>query len=483
MRSRPIAVLVAMGILFSATACGTRRSEDDLAAAAGAVATPAAAGADGSAITAEPEPGADAAAGPTAAGSDAAIAGDTVDAASPGDAEGEASPAAGAPDASPGGPAPAGAPGAGPAVATAEKKGLVIGSVGSISGLVGAALKPGVEGLQVWVKWINSKGGLNGHPVRLIVADDQGDPARHRSLVQQLVEQQGVIAFVQNAEALTGAGSVSFHQSRRIPVIGSEGSNEYWNQNSMYFPQMSHGLNFGLATLAGQATWATGHGYKKIAQLTCTEAASCTAAIGIWKKHAKHFGLEVVYQAQASLAKPDYTAECLNARNAGAEVVSVGMDGNAISRVAAACARQGYFPAYTVPSAPASPQHLNDPNMKQLGVDTPVAPFGSAPTGEIAEAFAKFLPDTTVVVSHVEGWTAGKMLERAARDIAEPTSKALLEGLWSIKGEDLGGLSGPQTFTRDKPPARTTCWFVLEGKNGKFVPYNGGKRTCTDRVP
>ena len=483
MRSRRpeplISVAVAIAVLIAATGCGTRRSEADLAAAAGVSAA-----APSTAAPGEQSPGSAgvATSADPAADDVSAAATPMGDSAVPfeGSADAEAVPGAATASGQPDEPA---APGAAPAQTAANHDEIVIGSVGSISGIAGGVLKPAVEGLQVWVRWINGKGGLNGHPVRLIVADDQADPARHRALVQELVEQHGVIAFVQNGEALTGAGSVSYHQSKRVPVIGSEGSNTYWNENSMYFPHFSHGLNFGLATLAGQAQWTVEHGYKKIAQITCTEIASCSKAIELWKKHAKYFGLDVVYQAQASLAKPDYTAECLNARNAGAEVISVGLDGNGISRLAAACGRQGYFPAYAIPSATVAAQHLSDRNIKQFGTDTPVAPFGSPPTAEMAEAFGKFLPGKTVVVSHVEGWTAGKMFERAGGSIEEPTSAAVLEGLWTIQGEDLGGLTGPQTYTRDKPAKATTCWFVLEGKNGKFVPYNDGKRTCTDRKP
>jgi branched-chain amino acid transport system substrate-binding protein len=202
------------------------------------------------------------------------------------------------------------------------------------------------------------------------------------------------------------------------------------------------------------------------------------------QKHAKNFGVEMVYSAQASFAKPDYTAECLNAKNAGAQAFMVGFDGNGVSRVAAACARQGYHPVYFVGSVPAV-QHLTDKNIKQLVVSTPVAPFGSSPTQEMAEAFKRYLPDVTVLVGHVEGWTAGKMLERAARSFtADPvTADALLQGLWTVKNEDLGGLSGPQTFNRDAPVTPTTCWFLIERKDGKFAPYNGGKRECTDIKP
>jgi branched-chain amino acid transport system substrate-binding protein len=45
-----------------------------------------------------------------------------------------------------------------------------------------------LEALQVWTASINARGGLNGHRVRLIVADDGGDPARSKALVQDAVE-------------------------------------------------------------------------------------------------------------------------------------------------------------------------------------------------------------------------------------------------------------------------------------------------------
>jgi branched-chain amino acid transport system substrate-binding protein len=455
--------------LLTVVACGTRRSEQDLAAAAGVAVAGGPVATGGSVLG-------DAAAGATTDGLGASAV--AVDATGEGATVG----------ATAGGPTADGAVGqpgvAAPGAAAAGPQGTInIGSVGSISGLVGSALKPGVDGLRVWVQWVNSRGGLNGHQVNLIVADDQSDPARHRALVQQLVDEQGVVAFVQNAEALSGAGSVSFHQERRIPVIGSEGSNQYWNENSMYFPQMSHGDNFSLGTFAGQAQWAREHGYTRFGQIVCTEASSCNRSLPMARKHAAAFGLEIVYQAQASLAKPDYTAECLNARNAGAQAIGVGLDPNGVSRVAASCARQGYYPAYLIPSASSAPQHLTDPNIREMGTDSPVAPFGSPATAEMTEAFARYLPDVQVTVSHVEGWVAGKLLERAAAGLTEPTSAAILEGLWSIQGDDLGGLTAPRTFSREAPSAMVTCWFVLEGRDGQLVPYADGQRSCTDIEP
>ena len=78
---------------------------------------------------------------------------------------------------------------------------LVIGSVGTLSGPVGAAVGQVTTGVQVWVRFINERGGVRGHRVRLVTADDGGDPARHRAIVQDLVENRHVIALVGNPEA------------------------------------------------------------------------------------------------------------------------------------------------------------------------------------------------------------------------------------------------------------------------------------------
>ena len=44
-------------------------------------------------------------------------------------------------------------------------------------GPIGSALLPIVQGTQVWVKYINNKGGVNGHPVRMLLYDDAGECA------------------------------------------------------------------------------------------------------------------------------------------------------------------------------------------------------------------------------------------------------------------------------------------------------------------
>jgi branched-chain amino acid transport system substrate-binding protein len=143
-------------------------------------------------------------------------------------------------------PTPAVPPGAGGSTPTAPAAGgprstIVVGNVGTYSGPVGSSVADLPQGVQVWARWINDRGGLNGHPVKFVVADDGADPSRHRALVQQMVETQGAIALVGDGEVVTGASSVEYLTAKGIPVIGNEGGSDWFYSSPTYFTHVSTG--------------------------------------------------------------------------------------------------------------------------------------------------------------------------------------------------------------------------------------------------
>jgi branched-chain amino acid transport system substrate-binding protein len=77
----------------------------------------------------------------------------------------------------------------GPASKLAGKP-IVIGSVGSFTGPQAPALGAVDETLQAWAKFKNANGGINGHPVKLLTADDTTNPAKASQLVRKMVEQE-----------------------------------------------------------------------------------------------------------------------------------------------------------------------------------------------------------------------------------------------------------------------------------------------------
>src|SRR5256885_577556 len=272
---------------------------------------------------------------------------------------------------------------------------LVLASVGTYSGPVGSLVVPMLQGAQMWVSSVNAKGGLNGHPVKVVVYDDGFDPARHRSQVQDAVERRGALAFLQNGETATGEASVAYVTEKRIPVIGVTGG-ESWDYTSpMYFPQASSGDFQFEAYPPSISRQVVPRGLTKIGTLVCVEAKACTDMENIWAKSAKSVGMEHVYKAKVSITQPDFTAECLAARNAGVQVLFVLMDSNTVNRVGASCGRQNYHPTIAITGQSLSPAMEHDPNLDADGMvsSMAVSPWfttGTPATDEFRAALAAY---------------------------------------------------------------------------------------------
>jgi len=350
----------------------------------------------------------------------------------------------------------------------------------TLSGPIGATLAGGTKGTQAWVAFINGAGGLNGHPVELTMADDGADPARNRSQAQYLVEQKKDVAILMTQAPVSGQGSVSYFQEKRIPVIGSEGGSPWMTRNSMFFPQLSSDPILGFTTAHAMGDVLVPQGKKKVALLYCVEIQGCSNLAN--PRGFQEAGFDIVYRASVSLAQPDFTAQCLGARNAGAESVAMFFDTQSVPRVADNCASVGYKPVFGMPGQIAVDGHLKNPNLDGAVIGFPTASWFDTKIPAIAEfksAMAKFAPGVVVDGSAVTGWAAGKLLERAGRNLGAPTSQALLDGLWSIQDDDLGGITAPLTFHKDAKnngEDMKLCYWIVQIKSGK---WNGGdERRC-----
>ena len=364
-------------------------------------------------------------------------------------------------------------PGSAPApAASTTRSPLIVASVGTYSGPVGNSQRPMLQGAQAWVADINSRGGLNGHQVKLLVFDDGFDPSRHRAQVQEAVELRKALAFLQNGEPGTGEPSVAYVTEKRIPVIGQSGG-ERWNYTSpMYFPQTSS-ANFQLEAFpSAMSRMLVPRGKTKIGTVVCVEAQICTDSEKVWAESANRVGMEYVYRTKASITQPDYTAECLAARNAGAQALFMMMDTNTIGRVAASCARQSYRPTIAASGQLLAAFMEEDPNLDGMVASFAVVPWfaaGTPATDALRNGLARFAKDVPLYQA-VWGWVSGKLLEKAGANLPEPpTTEAILNGLWSIKDDTLGGLTMPLTFVRDEKPKGLACGYDVVLQRGRWV--------------
>jgi branched-chain amino acid transport system substrate-binding protein len=388
-------------------------------------------------------------------------------------------------------PAPAG-PGAHPGTAPAapaipplssRSSPVLLGNIGDYSGPAGVSTTALLKGIQMWVKTINAQGGLRGHQVKLLAYDAGADPSRHRAAAQDAVERAHVVAFLGNVDPVSGNGSVEYITQKRIPVVGTSTQDTWSYTSPMYFPQASAGDLNGYAGIAGPAQMLVPAGITKIGTVVCVEAAQCSNVDQKWSSWAKSVGFEHVYRAKASLAQPDFTAECLSAQRAGAQALIMAFDANSYRRFAASCARQGYKPVFAHFSQSVYDGAKDDPNIARVVSASNVFLWfqsGTPATDEYQRAVERFGATLPPGAGGPTGWAAGKLLERAVRDAVDLTTASILQGLWTIKDDDLGGVTQPLTFVENEPATATTsCWFNLSGQNGNWSSPDGFKLHCS----
>jgi branched-chain amino acid transport system substrate-binding protein len=339
-----------------------------------------------------------------------------------------------------------------------------------------------LSGAQVWVKWINARGGLNGHPVRLYTYDDGGDPARHRAQVQEAIEQRRAAAFLMNVEVISGGASVEYINAKGVPVVGTSLAEDWAYTSPMYFPQGSNGRARyeGFAASLGQSMIPKGK--TKFGTLVCVEAQGCIEVERVFGELAGAYGYEHVYRGRTSLAQPDFTAECLAAANAGVEVLWVNLDTSSTRRLASACTRQGYHPQLATAGEGTAHDMNGDPKLDGLLAVSPVFPYiqtGTAATDEFQEAMKLYGNGIPYGAGPSTGWVAGKLLERAGARLSEPpTTASVLAGLWTIKDDTLGGLTAPLSFTENKPPEPVVCWFNIMLNHGTWTSPDYFRSNC-----
>jgi branched-chain amino acid transport system substrate-binding protein len=249
----------------------------------------------------------------------------------------------------------------------------------------------------------------------------------------------------------------------------------------MFFPEgtAAHASPFAMAsTLAKQTN------KKKFGAMTCREAQGCRDADHYWfdLHDIERAGLTPGYRGQVSIAQPDYTAECLQAKNNGSDLLGTIADAASIIRIARDCARQAYHPVFISGLAALENRMASDPNLDGMFGMLDVFPWTlqSGGAAEFHAAMSKYAPGVELSGSASEGWASAKLFEKAFTAAtaggAPADREKLLTALYSMNGETLGGLTPPLTFVRGQPAPETKCWFYLQIQGGKWT--SNGQVLC-----
>ncbi len=355
---------------------------------------------------------------------------------------------------------------------------IVFGTFGTGSGVIGRAVQPIITADKAWSADVNARGGLAGHPVKLIFGDDGGDPAAALAIAKRMVEQDKVVAFIGTYLVTTTPAVTPYLEQVGVPMIGGPGGNEIEDHSPMVFnPQigsdeaLGHAIHLAVTSQSDK---------RKMAILYCREASSCKQQRDRALQFASLYGMTIVYEAQVSIAQPDFTAEVISARNAGAEIVTMLTDEQTIVRVARSAHRQGWSPVVTgTYTANAEVMQTADAE-GVLGMAATV-PYRSSPKMQpYLDAVARYVPDGALGGYGATAWVQDKLIERLSAGFADrnPTTADYLDALYALRGETIGGLVPPITFNKGAHAHVNLCGFPIKVVNAKLTAPLGENYVC-----
>ena len=353
-----------------------------------------------------------------------------------------------------------------------------LGFICSCSGVQAAITADEQKVATAWVDHVNSSGGINGHPVDLVIKDDGSNPATALEAVKAMVEQEHVIGVID--ASLVDSAFASFISSTGIPVIGAASEDPVVSQNPDFFPSGSTLLPYEIGTIA------PARGHHSLGVMYCAESPICAQSIKLASAIGAAFKVKVVPQEIAATA-PNYTAPCLAMKSAGVDVLLVLENGATVQRVISDCSQQGYTPTEISQAPIATTPLLRDPHLNgTLMASTNANAYDASlpATKEFQDAVEKAYPgllkSDSFATAAFYGWTGGQLFKAAANAghlTPNSTPADLKNALYSLKNETLGGLAPPLTYTRGKPYS-TNCWFTSKAQGGTLVSTNGNKPVC-----
>jgi branched-chain amino acid transport system substrate-binding protein len=362
---------------------------------------------------------------------------------------------------------------------------IKVGMICSCSGAggFGAFIAPGRDVYQAWVNTVNASGGIDGHQVQLIADDDAGTPGTALTDVQSLISDH-VVAIADLS--VVDAAFASAVQTANIPVVGVETPNGPFGTNPDFYPEAQTNLS----AISAVIMTAKAAGATNLANIYCAESPDCAQSVPPFESTGRQLGVPVTYNAEVSATAPNYTAQCVAAKQQHMTSMFIGDASAVIARIGSDCAQQGYNPIYVTEGAGFGLVEAMAPGLKNsLWNEFPAAPFFSTiPAVQAANAaIDKYYPvvrENSNLYSETAfmAWISGALLADAikAGELtagATPTAAEVTTGLDSLKSDDLQGLTVPLTFTAGQPH-NVSCWFTTRVQNGTPSLVNNGQVTC-----
>jgi branched-chain amino acid transport system substrate-binding protein len=307
--------------------------------------------------------------------------------------------------------------------------------------------------------WLNARGGIDGHPLKIIIMDDQGSATTALQDVKQLVEQDHVNAIA-GEDSLDSGTWAPFLSSKGIPCVGCAMYELPNTSDPLFFPVGDSNLSY-FASVA----FSKQLGIKKMATFYCNVSGCSIVPTALTKAAQLLGGIKLVASLAVSPSQPSFAAPCLSEKNSGARSDYIGA-GSSPTQVALvnACTQEGDSPIHFTAGG-FGYHNASAPGAEGLRDITSVAPLAddqSVYGRDLHQVLGSTINDPSINAVATMSF-AGLMMFTKAAELAnlQPgyTPADLLAGIYKIKDETLdGGLPAGITYTKGQITHPLCVW-------------------------
>ena len=208
---------------------------------------------------------------------------------------------------------------------------IKLGAFFDLTGTSSAIGTPTKLVAEMVVKKINDEGGINGRPLELVIADDEGDPTKAAIIAKKFIESDKVVAIIGPTRTDTGMASKPIIEQNKVPTFMCVGGDPpvtvkpfQWTFKS---PQRT--------SVAVQKTYAylKKKGIQKIAIITAGDGFGKDGKSWL-EKMAPEYGLQIVGNESFQPTDSDMTTQLVKIKAASPEAIICWTIGKAGSIVA-----------------------------------------------------------------------------------------------------------------------------------------------------
>jgi branched-chain amino acid transport system substrate-binding protein len=366
---------------------------------------------------------------------------------------------------------------------------IKIGYLASETGFLAPTGQGTEVGVKAFITAINKEGGYHGHPLTLVVADDQSNGTGAQTGIKELIS-DGVFAIINNSSFFNQGNALTL--AAGIPVMGATTDGPEWGQqpntNLFNLHGGMDGAHEGLADI-GSIPFLKSIGVKTLGGLAIGISPSSKQTIEDYKTAASQHGISMPYENLTLPYTPfDVTPLVLAIKSAN------------VQAVVCSCAISTYLSLITgLKQAGVHDKALVLNTVDTTLVDTSAARaasqgyylFGGLPSLSSASSLVfedrlhavdpAYKVGTYTQYDSVEAYLGASLIYKGLQltGSANPTTQEWMSHVSKLTGWTADGLLAyPESFNHFGSSEPEYCEWVVQVHGSGFTSLNGGKQYC-----